>query len=104
MTHIPRLPSIVVATLTALGATGLAQAQAQPADALNKAIQEVTEQFKVADKNRDGVVTRAEVEAAYPQKVQDFDALDTAKTGKLTLEQILSAVKKDWQARSEAKK
>lgn len=97
MTHVPCLPSILVATLTALGAAGLAQAQ--PADDLNKAIQEVTEQFKVADKNRDGVVTRAEVEAAFPQKVQDFDAMDTAKAGKLTLEQILGAMKKDWQAR-----
>lgn len=102
MTHVPCLPSILVATLTALGATGLAQAQ--PADDFNKAIQEVTEQFKVADKNRDGVVTRAEVEAAFPQKVQDFDALDTTKAGKLTLEQILAAMKKDWQARRDTKK
>jgi Ca2+-binding EF-hand superfamily protein len=102
MTHIPCLPSILIATLTALGTAGLAQAQ--PTDELTKAIQDVTEQFKVADKNRDGVVTRAEVEAAYPQNVKDFDALDTAKAGKLTLEQILSIMKKDWQARRDAKK
>lgn len=102
MIHIPCLPLILVATLTALGTTGLAQAQ--PTDDLTKAIQEVTEQFKVADKNRDGVVTRAEVEAAYPQKVQDFDALDTAKTGKLTLEQIRSFMQKQTQEHHDAKK
>jgi Ca2+-binding EF-hand superfamily protein len=102
MIHLPCLPSILVATLTALGATGLAQAQ--PTDDLAKTIQEVTEQFKVADKNRDGVVTRAEVDAAFPQKVQDFDAIDTAKAGKLTLEQIISAIKKDRQAPRDTKK
>lgn len=102
MIRIPSPPPILVATLTVLGARGLAQAQ--PADDLAKALQDVTERFKVADKSRDGFVTRAEVEAAFPQKVHDFDARDTAKTGKLTLDQVLTAVKKEWQARQDAKK
>ena len=102
MIHVPSLPSILAATLLVVGATG--PAQAQSANDLDKVIQQVTEQFKTADKNGDGVVTRAEMEAAFPKDLQDFDALDAAKTGKLTLAQVLSAVKKDWQARRDAKK
>lgn len=102
MVHIPCLRQILVATLTALAATGLAQAD--PAADLAQAIKEVTEQFKVADKNGDGVVTRAEMVAAFPKQVSGFDEIDTAKTGKLTLEQILKFMQEPSPERPGAKK
>ena len=102
MTHVSFLPSVLVATLTALGATGLAQAQ--PADEFNKAIQEGDRAVQGGRQEPRRRHHPGRGGGRIPQKLQDFDALDTAKAGKLTLEQILTPMKKDWQARRDTKK
>ena len=48
------------------------------------------ERFKAADKDGDGALTRAEAEAGMPRLAKHFDQIDSAKTGRITQEQVRS--------------
>ena len=46
------------------------------------------ERFKAADKDGDGALTRAEAEAGMPRLARHFDEIDSAKSGRITQQQI----------------
>lgn len=50
--------------------------------------------FKAADTNADGKLSRDEAKAGMPRVHRNFDAIDTEKTGTLTLEQISAYAEK----------
>ncbi|MCZ8321833.1 MAG: hypothetical protein O9296_09660 [Novosphingobium sp.] len=53
---------------------------------------QVEARFKAADANHDGRLTKAEAQAGMPRVYPNFDRLDTAKRGYLTLPQIKAAI------------
>jgi len=59
--------------------------------------------FKAADKNKDGALTKDELKdsKAFPRVTQNFNAIDANKDGKVSLEEVRA-----WQAanRAEQKK
>ncbi len=101
-TRTARLPVVLAAALAPLAA--LAQPPADTPENRARMEQQIAEHFKAADKDGDGALTRAEAEAGMPRLVQRFDAIDTAKTGKITLEQIRSFIQKQMQERREPPK
>jgi hypothetical protein len=104
-TRIVRPPLALAAALVALSA--LAQPPQPPADTPERRAQmaqQMAERFKAADKDGDGALSRAEAEAGMPRLAQRFDDIDTAKTGKITPEQIRSFMQKQMQERQDAKK
>jgi Ca2+-binding EF-hand superfamily protein len=48
------------------------------------------EQFKKADTDGDGALSKAEVEKSMPRMARDFDAIDANKDGKVTPDEIRS--------------
>ncbi|HEY1394552.1 EF-hand domain-containing protein [Roseateles sp.] len=70
----------VIATLAL--ATLPAQAQS------GKPAQKLEDRFAAADKDHDGKLTKAEAEAGMPRLAKHFDAVDTQKTGSVTLDQV----------------
>lgn len=50
------------------------------------------DRFQAADKDKDGKLTKAEAKAGMPRIHVNFDRLDTAKRGYLTLAQVKAAV------------
>lgn len=50
--------------------------------------QRMQENFKKADKDGDGALSRAEVDAGMPRMAKDFDAIDTNKDGKITQDEM----------------
>lgn len=50
------------------------------------------ERFKSADANKDGKLTKAEAKDGMPRIHANFDRLDTAKRGYLTLAQVKAAI------------
>ena len=48
--------------------------------------------FKAADANHDGKLTKAEAQARMPRIYANFDRLDTANRGYLTLPQIKAVI------------
>lgn len=66
-----------------------ASASAQPTDAKAALVER---KFKMADKDGDGKLTRAEADAGMPLVARNFDRIDTDKKGYLTLDQIRTAV------------
>jgi Ca2+-binding EF-hand superfamily protein len=68
------------------------------------------EQFKKADTDGDGALSRAEVEKAMPRMARDFDAIDGNKDGKVTPDEIRThmqarmAERRKGSARSDAPK
>jgi hypothetical protein len=101
-TRIVRLPVVLAAALAPLAA--LAQPPADAPERRAQMAQQMAEHFKAADKDGDGALTRAEAEAGLPRLAKRFDDIDTAKTGKITLEQIRSFMQKQRQARHDAQK
>jgi len=69
---------LVVATTGACAQFGRA-AQAQA---------ELQKRFAAADANHDGKLTRDEAKGHMPRIYANFDTIDTARTGSVTLEQI----------------
>jgi len=53
---------------------------------------QVEARFNAADANRDGRLTKAEAQTGMPRIYANFDRLDTAKRGYLTLPQIKAAI------------
>jgi Ca2+-binding EF-hand superfamily protein len=50
--------------------------------------QRMQENFKKADKDGDGALSRAEVDAGMPRMAKDFDAIDANKDGKITQDEM----------------
>lgn len=50
------------------------------------------ERFKAADANKDGKLTKAEAKNGMPRIHANFDRIDTAKRGFLTLAQIKAVI------------
>jgi len=62
------------------------------------------ERFKAADKDGDGALSKAEVEAAkMPRLAKDFDRIDADKDGKITREELHAAMKKMHDQRKKEK-
>jgi Ca2+-binding EF-hand superfamily protein len=91
-----KLPFIFVATLCA-GSAALAQSPGAPAgrqEHRNRLLSRFDEQFKAADKDRDGILTRAEAEAAGMGRiVRHFDRIDGNKDGKVTRDELRAVVR-----------
>lgn len=85
MTTMPILPALLLlATLCAASA----QAQ-QPDPARAKKLRtEAHQRFGAADTNVDGRLTRDEAKGHMPWVYRNFDAIDTAHTGAVTMQQI----------------
>jgi Ca2+-binding EF-hand superfamily protein len=50
--------------------------------------QRMQEQFRQADKDGDGSLSKPEAEAGMPRLAKDFDAIDANKDGKITQEEL----------------
>lgn len=68
----------LICTAIALGASGLAVAQMPSPEEI----------MKENDKNKDGVITKAEAEAGGTPLAQFFDQLDADKDGKITMAEL----------------
>lgn len=78
----------LLCTLT-LAAAVHAQAPGAPnAARLDKARTELQKRFDAADANRDGKLTREEAQAKMPRIYKNFDAIDTAHAGAISLSDI----------------
>lgn len=67
-------------------------AVASPALAQNALVlQMLTSRFAAADKDHNGKLTKDEAKARMPRIYANFDRIDTAKRGYLTLDQIKAA-------------
>ena len=60
----------------------------EPASAGQMKPEQISEMFKKADANADGVVTKEELSATDPALSADFDKVDANKDGKLTLREF----------------
>lgn len=101
-TRIVRLPVVLAAALASLAA--MAQPPADAPGRRAQMAQQMAERFKAADKDGDGALTRAEAEAGMPRLAKRFDDIDTARTGKITLEQIRSFMQQQMQERHDTPK
>jgi Ca2+-binding EF-hand superfamily protein len=73
----PKMKKLIVTLSLLVSAGAFAQAPPPPEEIM-----------KQNDKNKDGVITKAEAEAAGTPLAQFFDQLDTNKDGKLTMEEL----------------
>lgn len=75
------------------GGMAVAQSSGEPARQLH-AMSRFSEQFKAADKDGDGALTRSEAQDARLTRVVDnFDRIDANKDGKVTREEIRTLVR-----------
>ena len=101
-TRTARLRVVLAAALAPLAA--MAQPPADMPENRARMALQIAEHFKAADKDGDGALTRAEAETGMPRLAPRFDAIDTAKTGKISLELIHSFMQKQMQERREPPK
>ena len=73
-----------------LVSTGSAIGQTKPLDP--KLAAEIDQKAKAADKNGDGKLTKAELEAGMPRVAKGFDMMDADKKGYVTVDQIKTFV------------
>ena len=73
-----------------LVSTGSAIGQTKPLDP--KLAAEIDQKAKAADKNADGKLTKAELEAGMPRIAKGFDMMDADKKGYVTVDQIRTFV------------
>ncbi len=69
---------------------GSAMSQTKPLDP--KLAAEIDQKAKAADKNGDGKLTKAELEAGMPRIAKGFDMMDADKKGYVTVDQIKTFV------------
>jgi len=63
----------------------------------------VTERFAAADVNHDGKLTREEADAKMPRVARNFDQIDTAHKGYVTLDEIQAFSREKMAERRAAK-
>lgn len=65
-----------------------------PANALAESVNErmAEDRYRAADADKDGKLTKAEAKAGMPRIHANFDRIDAAKRGYLTLAQVKAAV------------
>ena len=85
MTTMPILPALLL--LATLCAASAQARQPDPARA-EKLRTEAHQRFGAADTNVDGRLTRDEAKGHMPWVYRNFDAIDTAHTGAVTMQQI----------------
>lgn len=76
---------ILSALLVSFAVTGCARAQGQRAA---RAMEQLDQRFAAADRDRDGRLTRDEARAGMPWVERNFDGIDTAGAGAVTLSQL----------------
>ena len=76
--------------LCAAGFTATVSAQGTNSSREDKLRADLQKRFTAADTNADGRLSRDEAKAGMPRVFRSFDAIDEAKTGSITLEQILA--------------
>jgi Ca2+-binding EF-hand superfamily protein len=89
MTTHSMIRTLVVASALLLS-TGSAISQTKPLDP--KVAAEIDQKAKAADKNGDGKLTKAELEAGMPRIAKGFDMMDADKKGYVTVDQIKTFV------------
>lgn len=77
-----------VALLCAACFASIAAAQGNDSVRQEKMRAELKKRFAAADTNSDGRISRDEAKAGMPKVYRSFDAIDTGKTGFVSLEQI----------------
>ena len=82
------LPSMTIrrACLTALAL--LLPATVALAQDFTKILEHAKERFTAADTDHDGMLSRAEAQKGMPFVAKNFDRIDTAKTGRISLADI----------------
>jgi len=89
------LLSMLVGALFGAG-MAVAQSPAEPAPApkFPRYLEKFSEQFRAADKDGDGALTRSEAESAnLTRVVENFDRIDANRDGKVTREEIRTLVR-----------
>lgn len=76
---------LIAVGLMAIGAT---HAMAGNGDETRPGKLAVVEAIKAADTNKDGLISRAEAEAALPKVAKHFDQLDTNKDGQISADEF----------------
>jgi len=66
------------------------QAQTANAERAQNTRAELEKRFASADSNGDGQLTREEAKAGMPRVYRNFDAIDSAHTGAVTMRQIMA--------------
>lgn len=75
------------------GGMAVAQSSSEPLKQPRQ-VSKFSEQFKAADKNRDGALTRTEAQTAnLARVVEHFDRIDANHDGKVTREEIRTLVR-----------
>lgn len=92
--------SILAAALLSLLTAGSAQAQTQTqatpqlTDAQRQKLEQAAERFRAADRNRDGLISRAEADTGLPRVAKHFDQLDADHDGQLSPEEFRAAAQR----------
>lgn len=82
--------AVCIGMLCLMSAT--AQAQGIGSDRADKAKAQLQKRFVAADTNADGRLSRDEAKAGMPRLYEQFDRIDTEKTGSITQAQIVAFV------------
>lgn len=77
-----------LALLCAASVTSQVSAQSADSARQDKMRAELQKRFTAADTNADGKLSREEAKRGMPRIYRSFDAIDSAKTGSVSLEQI----------------
>lgn len=80
-----RTSTTCIALLVAATLCGCARGQGPRAARM---AQELEQRFVLADRDRDGRLTRDEARAGLPWAERNFDAIDTQRTGTIDLAQV----------------
>lgn len=87
--------------LALASSTAIAQGASTPDPQQMRA--KVTERFAAADANHDGKLTREEADAKMPMVARNFDQIDKAQKGYVTLDEIQAFSRERMAARRAAK-
>lgn len=96
--HRPRGRTVAVLALAAAASVG-AFAQAAEPDRGRQMAAELKKRFTAADVNQDGFLSREEAKAGMPFVYLNFDAIDTARSGSLSMAAIAVFVRDKAAAR-----
>jgi Ca2+-binding EF-hand superfamily protein len=66
----------------------------QLTDAQRQKLEQAGERFRAADRNGDGLISRAEADAGLPRVAKHFDQLDTDHDGQLAPDEFRAAMQR----------